>query len=252
MKRVLLGAVAVLALSNPARANGTLMSIEPFQSQHTWQVNWDSLNRRASAVAAQWQCGIPTGSPKRICDRIFMINPGVKVLLRNYGNGSMYCFFVRGLSTIDCYHNDGQKMVWSTSHSPPIAQGVPPAVSQSSSFSVPLTSDGAGEYMSVKLGSTYYDMLVDTGATSGQIPEETANALIAAGEATEVQGGYTTFGNGATQAERRVSVYSVQVGDHRIYNVTFGVGPSFIFGLTPLSRFGKFTLDAQNGLLLFN
>jgi hypothetical protein len=278
MKRVLLGAAAALALAAPAYADGTRISIAPFQSRQAWQANWDKLNQRGNDAGAQWEC-----HGDHECNLYFIVKPGVKAHLATERYGRGYCYIVESAPTADCYREDGKKSVWTldkpfdyglapqsssptevASAPPPVQrdfQGNPlvapaPASSYSSSFTVPLIPDGSGENVSVKLGSTYYTMILDTGATTGLVPPEVAIALISRGEATEVGGGTITIADGSERAERRINVYSVQLGDHTIHNVMFGVGQSgnntMLFGLLPLSRFGKFTVDAQNSALMFN
>ena len=264
MKRILLGAAAALALAAPAYADGTRISIAPFQSRQAWQANWDTLNQRGNDAGAQWEC-----HGDHECNLYFIVKPGVKAHLATERYGRGYCYIVEGAATADCYREDGKKSVWTLdmpfdyglapqSPIPDVAQSAPPAPasSYSSSFTVPLIPDGSGENVSVKLGPTYYTMTLDTGATSGLVPPEVADALTSRGEATEVGGGMITIADGSERAERRINVYSVQLADHTIHNVMFGVGQSgnntMLFGLLPLSRFGKFTVDAQNSALMFN
>jgi hypothetical protein len=67
-------------------------------------------------------------------------------------------------------------------------------------------------------------MTVDTGATSGLVTESVATALLVRGDATEIEGGNSTIADGCG---------------------------GMLFGLLPLSQFGRFTIDPANSLLVF-
>ena len=84
MKRILLGAAAALALAAPAYADGTRISIAPFQSRQAWQANWDTLNQRGNDAGAQWEC-----HGDHECNLYFIVKPGVKAHLatERYGRG---------------------------------------------------------------------------------------------------------------------------------------------------------------------
>jgi predicted aspartyl protease len=138
-----------------------------------------------------------------------------------------------------------------------VAQGSAPVpvYPTTASFSVPLVIKDAGFKTTVGLGSSFYNMTVDTGATSGLLRESIANALLAKGEATELEGGTSSTADGRRLQDRRISVYSVTLNGHTIHNVMFGVGPetaSMLFGLLPLSQFGRFTIDPARQQLTFS
>jgi hypothetical protein len=138
-----------------------------------------------------------------------------------------------------------------------VAQGSAPVpvYTTTASFSVPLVIEDAGFKTTVGLGSSFYNMTVDTGATSGLLQESIANALLAKGEATELGGGTSTTADGRRLQDRRISVYSVTLNGHTIHDVMFGVGPDtggMLFGLLPLAQFGRFTIDPARQQLTFS
>ena len=137
MKRILLGAAAALALAAPAYADGTRISIAPFQSRQAWQANWDTLNQRGNDAGAQWEC-----HGDHECNLYFIVKPGVKAHLATERYGRGYCYIVEGAETADCYREDGKKSVWTLdkpfdyglapqSPTPEVAQSAPPAPASS-------------------------------------------------------------------------------------------------------------------------
>jgi hypothetical protein len=100
MYRMLSAALAVATLagvSAPVHADGTRISIAPFQSRQAWQANWDSLNQRGTAVGAQWEC-----HGDHECNLYFIVKPGVKAHLATERYGRGYCYIVEGDPTADC------------------------------------------------------------------------------------------------------------------------------------------------------
>jgi hypothetical protein len=105
------------------------------------------------------------------------------------------------------------------------------------------------------LGTRYYSMTIDTGATHGLLTESVATALLSQGSAREVEGGTAINAQGVEIKERRIVVSDVTLNGHTVHDVMFGVGSDtggMLFGIVPLSRFGKFTIDAQNSQMMFN
>ena len=100
------GALSALA-HDVAHADGTRISMAPFQSRQAWQTNWDKLNQRGKDAGAQWEC-----HGDNECNLYFLAKPGVKAHLATERYGRGYCFIVDGAPTADCYREDGKKSVW--------------------------------------------------------------------------------------------------------------------------------------------
>ena len=124
-----------------------------------------------------------------------------------------------------------------------------------SGFGVPMTADNAGLHIAVKLGPMTYGMIVDTGATLGSVTGAIAESLVASGLADWGQGGTSILADGSRHEQRSVIVHSVEIGGRTASNVEFSVEPNnnatMLFGMSALNQFGRFTVDTQNGRLLF-
>jgi Aspartyl protease len=283
VKTVILGAAlaaSLIALAAPnarAEITGANSAVQPdFQTIEQFRAKWNNLLDRAKGRAdIQYSC------QDGLCVWNWELRPHVwaKMVESNNGAGqAWYCFLAEPATSWDCYGNDGAKWVWNpvpvtpapvasdarldpdnvcnqpgyTCSSP--ASGTPAPTATAGSFSVPLIVEDGGFKTPVGLGSSFYSMTVDTGATSGLVTESVAAALLVRGDATEIEGGNSTIADGSTLHERRISVANVTLNGHTIHNVVFGVGPNgggMLFGLLPLSQFGRFTIDPVNSLLVF-
>jgi predicted aspartyl protease len=116
--------------------------------------------------------------------------------------------------------------------------------------------DNGGMFVAASIGGQAVTMQVDTGANGCTIPESLANALIASGQATELDESSAQLADGSRRYHRNVSVTSLGVGDHWRSNVPMMVAPD---GSTPLLGLpvllvngnGKFTIDAVNRQIVF-
>jgi hypothetical protein len=133
----------------------------------------------------------------------------------------------------------------------------PPAYRPPSRDEVPIISlGGKGGAVYVRLGGTTLPMLIDTGATMMSLPEDTADALLASGEAQYSPNGPQEFSmaDGHTATEQVIVIFKLQIGNHTLYNVEASVAP---VGATPLLPFPALralgaTLDTANNQLIFS
>jgi hypothetical protein len=269
--------LTALAAPSHAEPNGTNSAVEDnVQTIEQFRAKWNNLlDRAAKARSVQHYCA------DGLCSWEWELRPHVQAKMVESNNGThqaFYCFLAEPATTWDCYGNTLQKWVWnppqggdtavaSDAHLDPDnvcnqpgytcsspSSGTPEPTATASPFSVPLIVEDGGFKTPVGLGSSFYSMTVDTGATSGLVTESVATALLVRGEATEIEGGNSTIADGSTRQERRISVANVTLNGHTIHNVVFGVGPNgggMLFGLLPLSQFGRFTIDPVNSLLVF-
>jgi Aspartyl protease len=147
------------------------------------------------------------------------------------------------------------KCVLAPDDSRPAPTPAPSRPATGAQFAVPLVVQGGGFSTPVGLGTGYYSMTIDTGATYGLLTESVATALLSQGSAREVERGTSINAQGVEIKERRIVVSDVTLNGHTVHDVMFGVGSDtggMLFGIVPLSRFGKFTIDAQNSQMMFN
>jgi len=105
------------------------------------------------------------------------------------------------------------------------------------------------------IGGRSLQMLVDTGATHGSLPTSFGDQLIADGVATEGPGGMVTLADNSSHRERSIIVNSITIGNHTLNDVHFSLAPDGaepLLGFSAPSAIGKFTLDAEHGVLAFD
>jgi hypothetical protein len=269
-RRPILGAAfaALILTVAPSHAGtGTNSAVEDtFQTIEQFRAKWNNLLDRAKG-----RSDIQHSCEDGLCVWNWELRPHVwaKMVESNNGAGqAWYCFLAEPATTWDCYGNTLQKWVWNPTGDTAVAADGPGSVTTivqggasaavgttTASFSVPLVVEDGGFKTPVGLGSSFYSMTVDTGATSGLVTESVAIALLAKGEATEIEGGSSANAQGSIVQERRIIVTNVTLDGHTVHNVMFGVGPNgggMLFGLLPLAQFGKFTIDAQSSQMVFN
>ena len=269
--------LTAFAAPSHSEPNGTNSAVEDnVQTIEQFRAKWNNLlDRAAKARNVQHYCA------DGLCAWEWELRPRVQAKMVESNNGThqaLYCFLAEPATTWDCYGNTLQKWVWDPPQGGDIAvasdarldpdnvcnqpgytcslpsSGTPAPTVTANPFSVPLIVEDGGFKTPVGLGSSFYSMTVGTGATSGLVTESVATALLVRGEATEIEGGNSTIADGSTRQERRISVANVTLNGHTIHNVVFGVGPNgggMLFGLLPLSQFGRFTVDPVNSLLVF-
>jgi hypothetical protein len=277
-RRPILGVtVAALTLASPSHAdtNGWNSNVEDnVQTLEQFRAKWNNLLDKAKGQPTDHYCN------QGMCSWEWQLRPRVRVKMLESNDRSgqaFYCFLAEPRTTWDCYGNTLQKWVWTPPYTGGGAQvgasdggasayapadqnvgGASAPVDQpapSGSFSVPLVAEDGGFKTPVGLGSSFFSMTVDTGATSGLVTESVATILLNRGDATEIEGGASTIADGTTMQQRRIVVRNVTLNGHTVHNVMFGVGPDtggMLFGLLPLAQFGRFTIDAQNGQMVFN
>jgi predicted aspartyl protease len=111
---------------------------------------------------------------------------------------------------------------------------------------------GNAIHLSVVVGSTTTDMILDTGAEISSIPTALADSLIQSGEAHELQPMRMRMADGSSHMERIVSVHRMSIGSHVRTNVSVSVSDGMtLLGLPVLNAIGKFTIDSANNRLIF-
>jgi predicted aspartyl protease len=157
-------------------------------------------------------------------------------------------------ATATC-HIEGESPTIAAQPNPPSYSSQAPAPSYGNSFAVPMTADNAGLHIAVKLGPMTYGMIVDTGATLGSITEVIAESLVTSGLAEWGDSGTSVLADGSEHVQRSVIVHSVELGGRIAFNVQFSVQPNnnatMLLGMSALNQFGRFTVDGQNGRLVF-
>ena len=87
------------------------------------------------------------------------------------------------------------------------------------------------------------------------VTPQTADKLIANGEAREDGSGKASLADGRTVTERRIVINKIQIAAHALNNVEASVTPDEnadeLLPFSVLSKFGKFTLDIPNSKLIF-
>lgn len=275
MNRMLSAALAVAILagvSASAHADGTRISIAPFQSRQAWQANWDDLNQRGNDAGAQWDC-----HGDHECNLYFIVKPGVKAHLATERYGRGYCYIVEGAATADCYREDGKKTVWTLdkpfdyglapqsapaptyvapapTYTPPPVE-YHPSTTTSVSNDVPFTMVNGGIMVKVNFPGYWATMQVDTGAGMSSIAKGLADKLIAEGHATEKGEQRFIMANGSIDVEKVIVIDSIAVGSHTVNHVEMSVvpdnGANMLLGLPVLNSIGKFTIDSAVSQLIF-
>jgi hypothetical protein len=264
LSAALIAATMAVVSAPHAHADGTRISITPFQSRQAWQANWDSLNQRGNDAGAQWEC-----HGDHECNLYFIVKPGVKAHLATERYGRGYCYIVDGAPTADCYREDGKKSVWTLDkpfdyglapQSPPAPQPAPyvapqPAPTYVNNDAVPLNvSSFGGLYTKVTLPGYTATMKIDTGADSGSVVTSLADRLIADGVATEAASQTFTNADGHPSTSRMIVIRSVTIGSHTAYNVQVSVvndGVPMLLGVDALRALHA-TVDTSANQLTFS
>lgn len=127
-----------------------------------------------------------------------------------------------------------------------------PVTSAGNDDTVPITMIHNSIHVVVTVGGRPLDMVLDTGANVSSIPPSLANNLIAAGRAEEGPSVPITLANGATENERTVFVDSLVIGRYARSKVLVSVSDGDpLLGLPILNAIGKFSIDAERGVLSF-
>jgi hypothetical protein len=139
-----------------------------------------------------------------------------------------------------------------TSPPAPTYSAPPPVIRAGNDDSVPITMIHRSIHVIVTVGGRPLDMILDTGANVSSIPPSLANNLIAAGRAEGGPSVPITLANGATEEERTVFVDSLVIGRHARAKVLVSVSDGDpLLGLPILNSIGKFSIDAERGVLSF-
>jgi hypothetical protein len=127
-------------------------------------------------------------------------------------------------------------------------------VNNSASDDVPVVISNNRAIANVMLGGRSLQMLVDTGATTGQVPTAFADALIADGAATEGEQETFKIADGSSRTSRTIIIANVNIGGHVVHNIQFGVVDATpLLGFNALSAVSNsFKIDHTRGVLSFS
>jgi hypothetical protein len=111
---------------------------------------------------------------------------------------------------------------------------------------------GTGMMVMAIVGGHSLPMVVDTGAAMSSIPTALADRLIAEGHAQEAASGDMVMADGSSHYERTVIVDTLSLGSHSRSQVRVSVSDGeALLGLPVLNAIGRFTIDAQHGVVSF-
>jgi hypothetical protein len=142
---------------------------------------------------------------------------------------------------------------------PPVPTRPPPVVASPPqtappSDSVPLEVVDNEIHINVMVGGRSLRMVLDTGATHGSVPTSFGEKLLAEGVATEGPPAEITLADNSKHMSRTIIVRSVTIGAHTAHDVHFELAADDaepLLGFRVLSAFGKFSIDAERGVLTF-
>jgi predicted aspartyl protease len=147
-----------------------------------------------------------------------------------------------------------------SAHANPIGASAHAAAQATVEDSVSITSDGSNHWnLLVGIGGEKFLMMLDTGAAFLAVTDSVADGLVTRGQASlwtakgKVAMTRLTMADGHTAVFRRLTIHSVTIGSHVVYNIP-AVAANKAMMLLPgsvLARIGKFTIDAANSKLSF-
>jgi clan AA aspartic protease (TIGR02281 family) len=124
------------------------------------------------------------------------------------------------------------------------------------SNSVPVVLDGNRALVPLSVGSQSIYAMVDTGCSDMTVTESIANKLLAAGQATRLANTDSTLADGTHRTTRVISINTVVIGGHGLYNVPAMVNPDgaiMLLGFAVLNQVsGKFTVNTAKSTLEFD
>jgi predicted aspartyl protease len=91
--------------------------------------------------------------------------------------------------------------------------------------SVPVVLEGNRALVPLSVGSQSIYAMVDTGCTDMTVTESVANKLLAAGQATRLADTDSTLADGTHRTVRAISINTVVIGGHGLYNAPAMVNP---------------------------
>jgi hypothetical protein len=140
-----------------------------------------------------------------------------------------------------------------TAAPPPVV--VPGPAPKTPIDSVPIyVQQGREAQVDVQVGTQIQRMVIDTGATDMSLPWATAMALINKGEADYGPKEKVKIADGSVIERWTIVIHRVSIGSHVLTDVKAGVVANGADALLPfpiLTKFGKVTIDAENGRLIF-
>jgi gag-polyprotein putative aspartyl protease len=149
------------------------------------------------------------------------------------------------------YTVDGPQPAPTVEASAPAPACNPPTPAPASGDDVPFIQI-RGMMVIAIVGGHSLPMVVDTGAAMSSIPTALADRLIAEGHAQEAASGHMVMADGSSHDERTVIVDTLWLGSHSRSQVRVSVSDGeALLGLPVLNAIGRFTIDAQRGVVSF-
>jgi hypothetical protein len=129
----------------------------------------------------------------------------------------------------------------------------PAAALATATDSVPVIVINNAMITPVIVGGRTVPMQIDTGAFKSSISGDLADQLISEGKATEAETAKFTDINGGDHEGRTIIVGTLVIGSHTLKQVEMIVTKGApVIGLPALKSIGKFTIDADHGVLSFS
>jgi clan AA aspartic protease (TIGR02281 family) len=124
---------------------------------------------------------------------------------------------------------------------------------------IPIEREGGTYAVPVRINQTItLPFVLDTGAEDLVIPVDVALTLMRAGALTQsdfIGKARYAMANGSQAVQQRVVIHEVQVGSHRVTDVTATVSPVVgdpLLGESFLSKFGTVTIDYHRLVLILS
>jgi len=143
--------------------------------------------------------------------------------------------------------------------SPPKKQSIPkskPTFEKSKTI-IPMTKKNGIYTIPVKINGLELDFIFDTGASDIAISQNEADILIRKGTLTQddiIGKGHYRIANGDVITAQIINLRTVQLGDKIIHNVRASVTPKIdaplLLGQSALEKFGKVSIDYNEGIII--
>ena len=221
-----------------------------------WRTGQYAVTDNSSASVTEWS-GPRRTNPAFTMHGVLFNEAGRMIYEEEvFHNGTMI-----GHTSQDC--GDAETSYAAEPPSPARVTAPPSTPTYSGDDSVPITTqDGNQAIITVGMGSTQVQMIIDTGAVVLMVPNNVSDELIARGDATPVWtdgGGVAKQGIGMADGHsnwlRQLTIHTLTIGSHVLHEVP-AVASNDDRGMsllpyTVLTQLGKVTIDKANGKLSF-
>ena len=271
LRRVLLSAVAIAAVSPAFAAQYRINRCASIQGNDTWMLAFDQQNNKVNFWREDEDHGVHFGLYTVETNGDVTMDVGNKPAVHITMHPSGFTAWQSGDSkgTMNCVYADDtdiQPVRW-YDPSPPVAAPEPaptladapaapaPTYNAPAPDHVPIIINGTEALVALSVGSLPLIALIDTGATSMSVPLSTANALIANGQAVEGPAITITHADGRAVPGRSIIISVVTIGDHVLHDIRSSVEPDgseTLLGFRVLNMVsGKFAINTNTNTLDF-